>query len=86
MSAQTIGRPLPQFVRDLLSSPPKSGEDEGGVHRYMFRVARVLHPYRSEAEIIDTLRAAHRNMRAHCPGAGNSGSRQKLQSLCMETG
>jgi hypothetical protein len=57
MSAQTIGRPLPQFVCDLLSSPPKSGEDEGGVHRYVFRLARVLHPFRSEAEIIEILRA-----------------------------
>ena len=57
MSAQTIGRLLPQFVRDLLSSPPQSGEDNGGVHRYLFRVARVLHPYRDDSEIGDTLRA-----------------------------
>jgi hypothetical protein len=57
MSAQTIGRALPHFVRDLLSAPPKSGGDEGGVHRYLFRLARLLHPYRTEAEIIDTLRA-----------------------------
>ena len=45
---------LPQFVRDLMSSPPQAGE---GVNNYCFRVARVLHPYRSEAEIIEILRA-----------------------------
>jgi hypothetical protein len=45
---------LPQFVRDLLASPPKAGE---GVNLYLFRLARVLHPYRSEPEILDTLRA-----------------------------
>jgi hypothetical protein len=44
---------LPQFVRDLLSSPPKAGE---GVNLYLFRIARVLHPYRSEQEIIEILR------------------------------
>jgi hypothetical protein len=54
---ETTGRALPQFIYDLLSAPPKSGEDEGGVHRYLFRLAKVLHPYRSESEIIDILRA-----------------------------
>jgi hypothetical protein len=56
-SMNTTGRALPQFICDLLSAPPKSGEDEGGVHRYLFRLARVLHSYRSEAEIIELLRA-----------------------------
>ena len=49
---------LPQFVRDLLASPPKAGE---GVNRYLFRLARVLHPYRDEHEIIETLRALTAN-------------------------
>lgn len=39
---------LPQFVRDLLSAPPKAGE---GVHAWLYRVARVLHPYRNERDI-----------------------------------
>jgi hypothetical protein len=39
---------LPQFVRDLLSAPPKTGE---GVHAWLYRVARVLHPYRTEPDI-----------------------------------
>ena len=45
---------LPQFIRDLLASTPQAGE---GVNLYLFRVARVLHPYRSEDEIIEILRA-----------------------------
>ena len=47
-------RELPRFVRDLLASPPRAGE---GVNRYLFRLARVLHPYRNDGEIMDILRA-----------------------------
>lgn len=51
------GKPLPQFVRDMLSAPPQRG---GGLHNWLFRTARVLHPFRSREEIIDLLRnAAH---------------------------
>jgi hypothetical protein len=46
---------LPQFVRDLLASPPRRG---GGLHNWFYRVARVLHPYRDSAEIVELLRAA----------------------------
>ena len=46
---------LPQFVRDLLASPPRRGQ---GLNRWFFCVARVLHPYRTQAEIVETLRAA----------------------------
>ena len=46
---------LPQFVRDWLASAPRAGE---GVNLYLYRLARVLHPYRSESEIRDLLRAA----------------------------
>lgn len=45
---------LPQFVRDLLASPPKAGE---GVNLWLFRMARVLHACRTETAILDTLRA-----------------------------
>jgi hypothetical protein len=45
---------LPQFVRDLLASPPKRGE---GLNLWLFRTARVLHPYRSPAAIIQLLAA-----------------------------
>jgi len=46
---------LPQFVRDLLGSPPQRG---GGLNNWFYRVARVLHPYRDVAEIVELLRAA----------------------------
>ena len=46
---------LPQFVRDLLSLPPRRGE---GLNLWFYRVARVLHPYRDSAEIIELMRAA----------------------------
>jgi hypothetical protein len=46
---------LPQFVRDLLASPPERG---GGLNLWLYRVARVLHPYRDSNEIINLLRAA----------------------------
>jgi hypothetical protein len=49
----TAAKALPQFVRDLLASPPQAGE---GVNLYLYRLARVLHPYRTEAEICETLR------------------------------
>lgn len=48
-------KPLPQFVRDLLSSPPRRGE---GLHNWLFRTARVLHPFRTREEIIKLLRSA----------------------------
>lgn len=46
---------LPQFVRDLLASPPERGQ---GLNLWLYRVARVLHPYRDSNEIINLLRAA----------------------------
>ena len=46
---------LPQFVRDLLASPPHRG---GGLNLWFYRMARVLHPFRDSSEIIEVLRAA----------------------------
>jgi len=46
---------LPQFVRDLLASPPQRG---GGLNLWLYRVARVLHPYRDSNEIVNLLKAA----------------------------
>jgi hypothetical protein len=46
---------LPQFVRDLLASPPVRGQ---GLNLWLYRVARLLHPYREPAEIIELLFAA----------------------------
>ncbi|PTX93473.1 hypothetical protein DB345_17860 [Spartobacteria bacterium LR76] len=49
------GEQLPRFVRDLLAAPPRAGQ---GVNLYLFRLARVLHAYRTEHEIVELLRAA----------------------------
>jgi hypothetical protein len=46
---------LPRFVRDLLSSPPRRSE---GLNLWFYKVARVLHPFRDQTEIIELLRAA----------------------------
>jgi len=46
---------LPRFVCDLLAAPPHRGS---GLNNWFYRVARVLHPYRDSAEIIELLRAA----------------------------
>jgi hypothetical protein len=46
---------LPQFVRDLVASPPQRG---GGLNLWFYRVARLLHPYRDAQEIVELLRAA----------------------------
>ena len=53
-----ITKELPQFVRDLLAATPGAGE---GVNLYIYRVARVLHPYRSDEEILNILRAVTMN-------------------------
>jgi hypothetical protein len=50
----TSAKELPLFVRDMLACPPTAGE---GVNLYLYRVARVLHPYRGGCEIADILRA-----------------------------
>ena len=51
---RAVASDLPRFVRDLLASPPKRGE---GLHNWLFRVARVLHPYRASGEIVQLLAA-----------------------------
>src|ERR1043166_6047639 len=47
-------RELPQFVRDLLATPPRAGE---GVHPYLFRVARQLHAHLPAAKIFALLKS-----------------------------
>ena len=46
---------LPQFIRDLMASMPGRGQ---GLNNWLFRVARVLHPYRERGEIVALLEAA----------------------------
>ena len=67
--SRLVGRSLPQFVRDLLASPPHRGD---GLNLWFYRVARVLHPYRDSVEIIELLRASAHRARAEAvpEGAG----------------
>jgi hypothetical protein len=46
---------LPQFVRDLLASPPRRGE---GLNLWFYKVARYLHAFRAPDEIEALLGAA----------------------------
>lgn len=55
-----LGKELPGFIRDLLGSAPKIGE---GVNDWIFRVARLLHPYRHEGEIVAIIAAATHGIR-----------------------
>ncbi len=50
----TPTKELPQFVRDLIASIPSRGQ---GLNNWLFRVARVLHPYRQQTEIVALLQA-----------------------------
>jgi hypothetical protein len=45
---------LPQFLLDLLAATPSRG---GGLNLHLFRLARLLWAFRTENEIIETLRA-----------------------------
>jgi len=46
---------LPQFLRDELASPPRHGE---GVHLWLFRLSRQLHPHYQDKEELARLLAA----------------------------
>ena len=45
---------LPQFVRDMLASPPKTGN---GLHQHLYRLARQLHAHCDREQIFQLLRA-----------------------------
>ena len=64
--APTSDRTLPQFIRDLIGSPPAAGS---GVHGWLFKLARQLHAHRDEQEIIDLLSAAVDGCGRHVPHA-----------------
>jgi hypothetical protein len=61
---------LPQFLRDLIACPPRHGE---GVHLWLFRVARQLHPhYQDKQELAKLLAAA-------VAGCGRAVSRREIE-------
>jgi hypothetical protein len=47
-------RELPRWVRDLIAAPPATG---CGLHQWIYRVACVLKPWRSDADIVALLTA-----------------------------
>jgi len=55
---------LPAFVRELLGTPPRTGE---GVHRWLFRIARQLHAHLPAGEIITLLQNAVSNCGRYVP-------------------
>ncbi len=57
-------RELPRFLRDMLATPPRAGE---GVHNWLFRVARQLHPHLPAIEIVGVLENAVAGCGRHVP-------------------
>jgi hypothetical protein len=66
-----VTKDLPQFLRDLLASPPQHGE---GVHSYLFSVARQLHAhFQDKAELAGVLTAA-------VAGCGRAVSQREIEA------
>jgi hypothetical protein len=55
---------LPQFLRDLIGSPPPH---RSGVHQWLFKVSRQLHAHRDERTIVELLTAAVDGCGRHVP-------------------
>ena len=60
----TASQTLPDWLRDLLTSPPRAGE---GVHHWLFRTARQLHAHYPSTEIIRLLEIQVANCGRHVP-------------------
>ena len=43
---------LPEFIHKMVEKPPAAGE---GAHNFLFDLARVLHPWRTDSQITDIL-------------------------------
>jgi hypothetical protein len=56
--------PLPPFLADLLSAPPRAGE---GIHNWLFRVARQLHAHLPAGEIVRLLQNRVATCGRHVP-------------------
>lgn len=57
-------RELPPFVHDLLATPPRAG---GGVHVWLYRVARQLHAHLPAGEIVSLLESRVANCGRYVP-------------------
>ena len=71
LALNAVTSDLPQFLRDLLASPPRHGE---GVHNWLFRVARQFHHhYQDKTELARLLAAA-------VAGCGRAVSHREIES------
>jgi hypothetical protein len=64
MSAPPKANELPQFLREMVSAPPRAGE---GVHAWLFCVARQLHAHLPAGEIIALLESRVMECGRHVP-------------------
>lgn len=55
---------LPQFLQELITTPPHAGE---GVHIWLYRVARQLHAHLPAGEIVNLLEKAVADCGRHVP-------------------
>lgn len=62
MSVALTDRPLPRFIADLLDSAPQTG-----IHKWIFRVACALKPWRSDDEAVRLIAQAATRCRRHVP-------------------
>jgi hypothetical protein len=62
MSVALTDRPLPVFIADLLDSAPQTG-----IHKWIFRVACALKPWRSDDEAVRIIAEATKRCRRHVP-------------------
>lgn len=67
---------LPRFARDLLASCPRAG---AGVHTWLFRAARVLHPFYSDASELARL------LSAACAGCGRAVMESEVRSAIINS-
>lgn len=58
---------LPAFLDQLLARPPRTGDPDGGVHKWMFRVSRQLHAHLPATQIMDLLAERLANCGRHVP-------------------
>ena len=67
MTEHVNSKRLPRFILDLLAACPSAGD---GVHNWLFRVARVLHPfYANKAELVALIEGAAANCGRQVPEA-----------------
>lgn len=64
MNSEADRQKLPAFLEELLASPPMAG---GGVHNWLFRVARQLHAHMRAGEMVQLLESRVANCGRRVP-------------------